>query len=158
MQINQEEQDFLNFITDKITKKITDTESANKTLLDDLKDNMRYMWDSIYEMDSAERSFVKNQMAMLDEAQQDNIKELVAYRASLKSPYFGAIDFKSKHNELLSYRIGLKGIKENETIYVVDWRAPFSELYYNFDKGPAFFTTNEETVEGEILHKDANIH
>lgn len=153
MQINQEEQNFLNFITDKITKKIKDTESANKNLLDDLKDNMRYMWDSIYEMDSAERSFVKNQMAMLDEAQQDNIKELVAYRASLKSPYFGAIDFKSNNNELLSYRIGLKGIKENETIYIVDWRAPFSELYYNFDKGPAYFMANEEKVEGEILHK-----
>ena len=88
MEISQEEINWLTMITQKIKSKIDETENANKRLLESLKENMAYMWDSIYEMDSAERSFVKNQMAMLDETQQENIKELVSYRASLKSPYF----------------------------------------------------------------------
>lgn len=153
MQVSQEEINWLSVITQKIEKKIEQTESANKKLLESLKDNMHYMWDSIYEMDSAERSFVKNQMAMLDQTQQDNIKELVSYRASLKSPYFGAIDFDSDQEGFLSYRIGLKGIKEDSTIYVVDWRAPFSELYYNFDVGPGYYITNEDKVTGNIKSK-----
>ena len=153
MQVNQEEIDYLNLVTQKIENKINETESTNKRLLESLKENMQYMWDSIYEMDNAERSFVKNQMAMLDETQQENIKELVSYRASLKSPYFGAIDFDSHQEGFLSYRIGLKGIKEDQTIYVVDWRAPFSELYYNFDVGPGYYITNEEKVTGNIKSK-----
>ena len=153
MEISQEEIDWLSMVTKKIEDKIADTENANKRLLESLKENMAYMWDSIYEMDSAERSFVKNQMAMLDSTQQDNIKELISYRASLKSPYFGAIDFNSDQEGFLSYRIGLKGIKEGTTVYVVDWRAPFSELYYNFDVGPAHYITNEDKVTGDIKSK-----
>lgn len=153
MEISQEEIDWLATITDKIEQKIKDTEDANKMLLESMKENATYMWNSIYEMDSAEKSFVKNQMAMLDETQQQNIKELLSYRASLKSPYFGAIDFDSDKEGFLSYRIGLKGIKDGSTIYVVDWRAPFSELYYNFDVGYGEFNTDIGKVTGNIKSK-----
>ena len=135
MEVSQQEIDWLASITQKIEKKIEDTESANKKLLESIKDNMAYMWNSIYEMDNAEKSFVKNQMEMLDETQQENLKELMSYRASLKSPYFGAIDFLNHKEGFMSYRIGLKGIKDGTTSYVLDWRAPFSERYYNFDVG-----------------------
>lgn len=154
MEISQSELDFLAMVTDIINKKITDTENANKKLLESLKENMSYMWDSIYEMDSAERAFVKNQMSMLDTTQQQNIKELVSYRASLKSPYFGGIDFvRDDSDEFLSYRIGLKGIKIDTNVYVVDWRAPFSELYYNFDVGEGYFITDGNKVTGDIKKK-----
>ena len=153
MEVSQEEIDWLAMITQQVEKKIEDTEKANKKLLESMKENAAYMWDSIYEMDSAEKSFVKNQMAMLDETQQQNIKELISYRASLKSPYFGAIDFDSDQEGFLSYRIGLKGIKDGTTIYVVDWRAPFSELYYNYDVGPAEYKVELGTVTGNIKSK-----
>ena len=153
MEINQEEINYLNMVLKKVKDRIDDTEKNNKKLLESMKDNMSYMWDSIYEMDSAERAFVKSQMEMLDATQQENIKELISYRASLKSPYFGAINFESDQEGPLSYRIGLKGIKEGTTIYVVDWRAPFSELYYNFDVGKGYFYTNGELVTGDIKSK-----
>ncbi len=153
MEISQEEINYLNMVLKKVKDRIDDTEKNNKRLLESMKDNMSYMWDSIYEMDSAERAFVKSQMEMLDATQQENIKELISYRASLKSPYFGAINFESDQEGFLSYRIGLKGIKEGTTIYVVDWRAPFSELYYNFDVGEGYFYTNGELVTGNIKSK-----
>ncbi len=153
MKVSQEEIDWLNIVTQKIEEKIAKTEQTNKKLLESLKDNMKYMWDSIYEMDSQEKAFVKNQMAMLDETQQENIKELMSYKASLKSPYFGAIDFDSNEEGFLSYRIGLKGIKDGSTIYVVDWRAPFSELYYNYDVGYGEYYTGLNKVTGNIKSK-----
>ncbi len=153
MEISQEEIDWLNIVTQKIEDKIANTEKTNQRLLESLKDNMKYMWDSIYEMDSQEKAFVKNQMAMLDETQQENIKELISYKAALKSPYFGAIDFDSNEEGFLSYRIGLKGIQDGSTIYVVDWRAPFSELYYNFDVGYGEYYTGLNKVTGNIKSK-----
>lgn len=153
MQISKEELNFLNLVLQKIEQKIKDTESSNKRLLESLKDNMKYMWESIYEMDSQEKAFVKNQMTMLDQTQQDNIKELISYKAALKSPYFGSIDFDSNEEGFLSYKIGLKGIKEDTKIYVVDWRAPFSELYYNFDVGYGEYFTGENLVTGNIKSK-----
>ncbi len=153
MKVSQEEINWLNIVTQKIEEKIAKTEQTNKRLLESLKDNMKYMWDSIYEMDSQEKAFVKNQMAMLDETQQENIKELMSYKASLKSPYFGAIDFDSNEEGFLSYKIGLKGIKDGSTIYVVDWRAPFSELYYNYDVGYGEYHTGLNKVTGNIKSK-----
>ncbi len=153
MKVSQEEINWLNIVTQKIEEKIAKTEQTNKRLLESLKDNMKYMWDSIYEMDSQEKAFVKNQMAMLDETQQENIKELMSYKASLKSPYFGAIDFDSNEEGFLSYKIGLKGIKDGSTIYVVDWRAPFSELYYNYDVGYGEYYTGLNIVTGNIKSK-----
>lgn len=153
-QVSQEEQKFLDEVLHNIDKKIEQAEADNKSLLDRMKENQHYMWESIYEMDNAEKAFARSQMEMLDDECKERINQIVSLRASRKSPYFGAIDFKIP-NEVLSYRIGLKGIKEDGKIYVVDWRAPFSELYYNFDVGKGYYYVGEgnEKVEGEILSK-----
>ncbi len=151
-EISKEEKDYLQKVLKNIDTKIEEAEKSSDTLLSKMKENQKYMWESIYEMDNVEKSFARSQMEMLDEQQQEQIKQLVALRASRKSPYFGSIDF-DKGDEKLSYRIGLKGIKDGGQIYVVDWRAPFSELYYNFDVGEGFYFVGEDKVSGNITSK-----
>lgn len=153
-QVSIEEQKFLDEVLSKIDKKIELAESDNKKLLEKMKENQHYMWESIYEMDNAEKAFARSQMEMLDDESKEKINQIVSLRASRKSPYFGSIDFKlHSTKELLSYRIGLKGIKEDGKVYVVDWRAPFSELYYNFDVGNGYYYVGEDKVTGDILSK-----
>ena len=152
-QISQTEQTFLNDVLKEIDQKIEKAENDNKQLIDRMKENQHYMWESIYEMDNAEKSFARSQMEMLDDECKEKINQIVSLRASKKSPYFGSIDFKTK-NELLSYRIGLKGIKTDDgKVLVVDWRAPFSELYYNFDVGKGYYYVGDDMVVGDILSK-----
>ena len=151
-QVSVEEQKFLDEVLANIDKKIEQAEGDNKKLLEKMKENQHYMWESIYEMDNAEKAFARSQMEMLDDESKEKINQIVSLRASRKSPYFGSIDFKIP-NELLSYRIGLKGIKEDGKIYVVDWRAPFSELYYNFDVGKGYYYVGDDKVVGDILSK-----
>lgn len=151
-QVSVEEQKFLDEVLANIDKKIEKAEGDNKKLLEKMKENQHYMWESIYEMDNAEKAFARSQMEMLDDESKEKINQIVSLRASRKSPYFGSIDFKLP-NELLSYRIGLKGIKEDGKIYVVDWRAPFSELYYNFDVGKGYYYVGDDKVTGDILSK-----
>ncbi len=150
--ISQEERDFLEEVLKHINQKIENAEKDSELFLKKMKESQAYMWESIYEMDNAEKSFARSQMDMLDEAQKIAISELVSLRASKKSPYFGSLEF-DNGKEVLSYRIGLKGIKEGGTIYVVDWRAPFSELYYNFDVGNGFYFVGTDKVTGNILSK-----
>ncbi len=151
-EISKEEQIFLENVLSKIDKRIEEAENSNKVLIEKMKETQHYMWESIYEMDNAEKAFAKSQMEMLDDECKEKINQIVSLRASRKSPYFGKIDFKIP-NELLSFRIGLKGIKDGGKVYVVDWRAPFSELYYNFDVGKGFYYVGDEKVEGDILSK-----
>lgn len=151
-QVNPKEVEFLNEVLKTIDDKIASTEESNKIFLDKMKEYQHYMWESIYEMDNAEKAFAQSQMEMLDNETKEKINQLVSLRASRKSPYFGSIDFQLP-TEKLSYRIGLKGIKEDGKVYVVDWRAPFSELYYNFDVGPGFYFVGEDKVTGNITSK-----
>lgn len=151
-EVSKQEKEFLEKVLKNIDQKIEEAEKGNAELLSKMKESQSYMWESIYEMDSAEKSFVASQMEMLDEAQKEKISQLVSLRASKKTPYFGAIKF-DKGDEVLSYRIGLKGIKDDGVIYVVDWRAPFSELYYNFDVGQGYYFVGEDKVSGDILSK-----
>ena len=153
MEITQKEQDFLNSVEQIISDKLNEIETRDKTLLDSLKENMSYIWENIYDMDKGEQAFAENQMALLEETQQANISELMSYRASKKSPYFAAVDFESNEQGFLSYHIGLRGIKQDTKVYVVDWRAPFSELYYNFDVGHGQYETENGLVTGEIKSK-----
>ena len=151
-QVSIEEQKFLDEVLANIDKKIEQAEGDNKLLLEKMKENQHYMWESIYEMDNAEKAFARSQMEMLDDECKEKLNQIISLKASRKSPYFGSIDFKIP-NELLSYRIGLKGIKEDGKIYVVDWRAPFSELYYNFDVGKGYYYVGDDKVTGDILSK-----
>ncbi|MBE7082113.1 MAG: hypothetical protein E7378_00315 [Clostridiales bacterium] len=152
--ITQAEKDYLQMVLANIDSKIEKAESDNKYLIERMKETQHYMWESIYEMDNAEKAFAQSQMEMLDNETKEKINQIVALRASRKSPYFGSIDF-DLNNEKLSYRIGLTGIKDGNKIYVVDWRAPFSELYYNFDVGPGYYYVGEgnEKVTGNITSK-----
>lgn len=151
-EVSQKEIDFLNEVLQKIDIKIENAEEQNKIFLDKMKEYQHYMWESIYEMDNAEKAFAQSQMEMLDNETKEKINQIVSLRASRKSPYFGSIDFQLP-NEKLSYRIGLKGIKEDGKVYVVDWRAPFSELYYNFDVGEGYYYVGEDKVTGNITSK-----
>lgn len=151
-EVSQKEKDFLEVVLKSIDEKIQHAEQSNAELFKKMKENQSYMWESIYEMDNVEKSFARSQMEMLEGEQKETINQLVALRASRKSPYFGSIDF-DKGDEILSYRIGLKGIKDDKTVYVVDWRAPFSELYYNFDVGEGYYYVGDEKVSGNVLSK-----
>lgn len=151
-QIKQKEQEFLDNVLNKIDKKIEKAESDNKELMDKMKEFQHYMWENIYEMDGAEKAFASSQMEMLDSETKEKINQVTSLRASRKSPYFGSVEFKGPEGNLF-YRIGLKGIIEDNVVYVVDWRAPFSELYYNFDVGPGHYYVGEDLVNGNILSK-----
>lgn len=78
-------------------------------------------------------------------------KELKRAQLQYKTPYFARIDFtpRKKDNKQKIY-IGIGNVIEKEKLYVVDWRAPISSLYYDFDLGEGSFQIDGKHYFGNI--------
>ncbi len=77
----------------------------------------------------------------------------------LNSPYFGRIDFaeqpaRYEFNAEQIY-VGISSLtnKENGEFLVYDWRAPISEMFYDFGLGKAWYNCAEGTINGTITLK-----
>lgn len=72
------------------------------------------------------------------------------------SPYFGRFDFTEPgtvENEKIY--IGLSNIINRETgdIWVYDWRAPISSIFYRYELGPAQYDAPDGSVDGKVMLK-----
>ncbi len=72
-----------------------------------------------------------------------------------KSPYFGRVDFQEETGEADTIYIGVYSLtdEESQEIYVVDWRAPISSMFYQFDAGPAWYEVYGHKNQVEITGK-----
>lgn len=83
-------------------------------------------------------------------------KQIQRYRAMLGVPYFGRFDFAedgSCHRE--KFYIGLHNLMDSETnnIFVYDWRAPISSIFYSSEVGKASYIAPVGTISGYVLLK-----
>ena len=83
----------------------------------------------------------------------EQIAQINRLREIREKPYFGRVDFKVLGEEELKLYIGLMSVSDKNGLYVVDWRAPVSELFYESGKGKASYEAPDGTVEGEITLK-----
>ncbi len=84
----------------------------------------------------------------------EQVAEANRLRDIREKPYFGRIDFKANgDDETLKLYIGLMSISTNKDLFVIDWRAPVSELFYEFGKGKASYNAPDGKIEGEITLK-----
>lgn len=71
-------------------------------------------------------------------------------KISERSPYFASVKFDGEE-----YFFGKLGVKDEiGQVVINDWRAPIASLYYDFETGPAFYTTpGFGKIEGVIENK-----
>ncbi len=84
------------------------------------------------------------------ESQQKRLQTLEVMK---ENPYFARIDFKEETDTETLY-LGIASLRdlEEETI-VIDWRAPIANLYYEGEIGPAFYETDTEKIDVDLLLK-----
>ncbi len=89
-------------------------------------------------------------------AREAGAQTLRALENMMDSPYFARIDFRfDGENDAEKIYIGHATLMDQDTqaIYVYDWRAPISSVYYRFGLGRASFKAPGGTVDGEVLLK-----
>lgn len=75
---------------------------------------------------------------------------------SLGSPYFGRFDFcEETYTQREKIYIGLQTLmdQENHDIYVYDWRAPISSIFYRCELGQGSYLSPHGEISGEVLLK-----
>lgn len=83
------------------------------------------------------------------------LKECISLKRHKDSPYFARIDFKEENDtENKKYYLGKVGLVDDDANqYIVDWRAPIANLYYDSALGKSEYHTNKETIKGELSLK-----
>ncbi|SHI54078.1 ATP-dependent DNA helicase, Rep family [Clostridium amylolyticum] len=83
-------------------------------------------------------------------------KRINKYKRMLKSPYFGRFDFAEEgFNDVETIYVGLYSFidKRTDDIYVYDWRAPISSIFYRNELGKGFYKSPVGIIYGDVLLK-----
>lgn len=110
-------------------------------------------WDSITDMDDVEKALNKT---IFDQTVDDYMvvfRMLRSLDKMLDSPYYGKIRIKEDGKEQELY-IGLTGFNDPPAPFILDWRAPISSLFYDYEVGPAQYTVEDTTNDVELLSKN----
>ena len=88
-----------------------------------------------------------------------NSKEIRALERQYNSPYFARIDFQEDNSaqareNVENIYIGIYGFHaDTGEIFIYDWRAPISSMYYDFEPGRALYKCPSGYIEGEVTLK-----
>lgn len=110
-------------------------------------------WDSITDMDDVEKALNKT---IYNETVDDYMvifRMLRNHEKMLDSPYYGKINIKENNNTQNLY-IGLTGFNSPPSPFILDWRAPISSLFYDYEVGPAEYEVEGNTQKVDLLSKN----
>ena len=155
------EEEYFNKVEELIRSKLEKLYGSKDSLREQVLLERKDMWEngkhlirdpdeiiSLSSMD-ANVSFAEAQYAR-------NETEIQRLTKMEKSPYFGSLDYEeSGTGEKNTIYIGIYSLTNGETydIYVVDWRAPISSMFYNFDLGPAWYEVRDYREDVTITGK-----
>lgn len=115
--------------------------------------NQAEFWDSITDMDDVEKALNKT---IFDQTIDDYMVVFRMHRnmeKMLDSPYYGKIKINEDGKEQELY-IGLTGFNEPPAPFILDWRAPISSLFYDYEVGPAEYEVLDEKTKVDLLSKN----
>jgi DNA helicase-2/ATP-dependent DNA helicase PcrA len=157
----REERDYLEktliFLKNEIDIKI----KALSEQKSDLKSLRKDMWENTvhFSNDFARLTEISQYLSELDSqsANYGNIsRRLEKYRKMLASPYFGRFDFlEDGLPDSEKIYIGLHNVVDSKMggIYVYDWRAPISSIFYRYELGRASYDAPIGTITGDVKLK-----
>ena len=128
-------------VTKRVIKKNEDEINEAKK---DIVKSKRYLYENQREIGDADlfESFDNEDRRVID--LNKKIRKNISLYHSLENPYFARIDVKG-YEDLDKLYIGLTSIQDDNDFLVYDWRAPISNLYYNYGLGNVKF--NGEDIE-----------
>ena len=164
--LNPTEQDERRYLGHVITELKRDLQKIEAEILaysDKLIETKKHAWENSEALDPVERAALRisvNEDSIFGEralAERNRLQKLVV------SPYFGRIDFCTlvvdgyAHDDTGEnpYYIGIHAYFDDAARrdVVIDWRAPVSSVFYDYELGEAEYTAPEGVISGEITRK-----
>lgn len=148
------EKKYLNLVLDEI-----DTQTRQKgTQINDLEKEMRelthYYSEEYYNIDEEERATGGVDLDDFETLINQGKQQYYRLKKQRLSPYFGKIDFCENGKDSNSYYIGIFNLTNgNDIPLICDWRAPVSNMYYDYELGEAQYKAPIGIIKGNITGK-----
>lgn len=140
----------LTVLNTKIERMLSEIDSQRQNVLD-LKSHYHHNLRDFDMVEYVDNYSKLDDLIDLANAQISHVRRLQQIK---DKPYFGRIDFRvKKDSDEMQLYIGLESIDHAGKLYVIDWRAPVSELFYEAGKGEASYQAPDGKIEGEVLLK-----
>lgn len=156
----QEEQAYLTRVEKYIDKRSLQLTEKKENLRQDIGAGRKIMWEEgrhgVNDFDDVVDLYLHSESIVADEKQYvENLKELKRLEQMKENPYFARIDIEEKGFGKEAIYIGAIGLRDDKTydMYVCDWRAPVSSLFYGYDVGAAEYEVEGRKVEVELKRK-----
>jgi DNA helicase-2/ATP-dependent DNA helicase PcrA len=115
-----------------------------------------HLWQNARDMDGVEKAGIRVATDVSITVGQHAVLARQHLERLLKTPYFGRVDFREDGESAPhGYYIGVHdfSVPQTQQIWIHDWRAPVSSLYYDFESGRAHFEAPTGVAKGEITRK-----
>lgn len=118
-------------------------------------ESKRYLASYWNELDAMERFSNEQSINRIEAAGNHTLALRNKVKKLMDSPYFAHIDFRfAGEMDAEPIYIGIHGFTgDGGRRLVYDWRAPVSNMYYEYQTGPASYEAPAGTIQGEIVRK-----
>ncbi len=156
-QTEKQERAYLKQVIQSLRDAIDGINQSVRDQEEELRHHKDYIWQARTDIDAQEvrsmRETILNTLAIGE--------SIIALRnrltRMLEIPYFGRIDFRENTpgSSLIPVYIGVHTYYDakEKTNIIYDWRAPISGMFYDYELGPASYTSPSGKVEGSISLK-----
>lgn len=150
----RDEQLYLDKVEQYIDNRIGFLEERKEEQRQEIRNERKDMWENdshgVNDFDDVWNLYLHSKV--IDEGEKqymETLKELHRLEAMKNSPYFARIDVQEERYPQEAVYIGAIGLKNDKThdMYVCDWRAPISSLFYGFDVGEAWYEVEGRKIE-----------
>lgn len=149
---------YLDYVLEKLRESLSKVDASLEEGAKEIENMHRYYWENYTEMDQYGYEDFDNQQALLNQvnANQEKLVKKQRLKRMLDAPFFGRVDFRYEdEEEPESFYIGIANFAREAggVPLVYDWRAPVSGLFYDYDKGAAYYDAPGGRMEGEVCSK-----
>ncbi|MGG4343457.1 RNA polymerase recycling motor HelD [Paenibacillus lautus] len=157
----EDEQQRVNLVMSEIDRQLAEIAGDIDEKKTDIVEFRKNFWEdvSLNFEDAGTYASLKQQAEVLSENERtyQHAKKKMKTLSRLKqSPYFGRIDFYDEYDkQIQEIYLGIASLVDEDGInfLVYDWRAPVSNLYYDYSPGPAQYNTPSGIITGEMTLK-----
>lgn len=156
----RDEQLYLDTVEQYIDKRIAFLEERKEEQRKEIRNERKDMWENdshgVNDFDDVWNLYLHSKV--IDEGEKqymETLKELQRLETMKNSPYFARIDVQEDIYPEEAVYIGALGLKNDKThdMYVCDWRAPISSLFYGFDVGEAWYEVDGHRIDVRLNRK-----
>lgn len=154
-----EEAAYLREVEECVQTELQDAQDRVDRMEEEQRELQQYMVDHHGEGDAKEMFQAERIMRDVNNSGASAVQYLNRMKKVQDSPYFARIDFRPESGEAAAYYIGLYAFRQEKRLLVIDWRSPVASMFYDFETGPAHYTTPallrepERRVDGELTLK-----